>query len=80
MDEIAKLALKVMRNVQPSCELSEDVILFIMTAVVGWVRTNRIVNTNNYPEYITDEICELINEINTIDISSLVDEFLEGRT
>ena len=76
MDEIAKLALKVMRNVQPSCEFSEDVVLFIMTAIVGWVKTNRIMSTWDFPEYKIHNIYALIEEIYIFDISLLVDEFL----
>ena len=76
MERIARLALLALRNVCPSCELSSDIVLFLMTAVVGWVRVFRIMNSSDYPENKEDDLYNLFHEIEHISISSLVDEFL----
>ena len=76
MERIARLALLALRNVCPSCELSSDIVLFLMTAVVGWVKVCRILNTGDCSEYKEDKIYDLLHEIEHISISSLVDEFL----
>ena len=80
MDNIAKLALLVLRNVDSSNELTADIILFLMVCVIGWVKTNRIMNTDDFPEYKEAYIFDLIEELSSIDISSLVDEFLNEVT
>ena len=76
MERIARLALLALRNVCPSCELSSDIVLFLMTAVVGWVKVFRILNTGDCSEYKEDKLYDLFHEIEHISISSLVDEFL----
>ena len=76
MERIAKLALIALRNVCPSCELSSDIVLFLMTAVIGWVKVRAIMSTDDWNEVQADHIFDLIHEIDHICISSLVDEFL----
>ena len=77
MNTIAKLALLALRRVNPSSELSSDIVLFLMVCVIGWVKTNRIMDKDDFPEYQQGDIYDLIDELNHIDISSLVDEFLK---
>ena len=77
MNTIARLALLALRGVEPSSELSSDIVLFLMVCVIGWVKTNRIMDTTDFPEYKEDDLANLIEELNHISISSLVDEFLK---
>lgn len=77
MNTIAKLALLALRRVEPSSELSSDIVLFLMVCVIGWVKANRIMNNGDFPEYQQGDMLDLIEELNHISISSLVDEFLK---
>ena len=77
MNTIAKLALLALRGVKPSSELSSVIVLFLMVCVIGWVKTNRIMNNGDFPEYQQGDVLDLIEEMNHIDITSLVDEFLK---
>lgn len=77
MNEIDKLALLALRRVDPSNELSADIVIFLMVCVIGWVKTNRIMNNGDFPEYQQGDVLDLIEELNHIDITSLVDEFLK---
>ena len=77
MNEIAKLALLALRRVNPSNELSSDIVLFLMVCVIGWVKTNRIMNNGDFPEYQQADMINLMDDLKHISISSLVDKFLE---
>lgn len=77
MIEIAKLALLALRRVEPSNELSSDIVLFLMACVIGWVKTNRILDNGDFPEYQQADMFNLMCDLKHVDISSLVDEFLE---
>ena len=76
MKEIAKLALLAIRNVEPSCELSSDICLFIMDCIIGWVKTIEVMQTADSSEFKEDQIFNLMHELDHICTSSLVDEFL----
>lgn len=77
MKELAKQALIALRNGDPVEEMSVEVVLFLMTCVIGWVKAYEIYDTTEFPEYKEADMEDLVNELNHISISSLVTEFLK---
>lgn len=77
MEEITKLAIQVLRNIQPSSDFSSDIVCFLMYCVYLTYHTEKIVNSDMEPEYIIKDLLDYMNEARHIQIGSLLDDILE---
>lgn len=76
MEEITRLAIQVLRNIQPSSDFSSDIVGYLMYCVYLTYHTEHVVNTDMEPTYKIKDLLSYMNDARHIQIGCLLDDIL----
>ena len=76
MEEITRLAIQVLRNIQPSSDFSSDIVGYLMYCVYLTYHTEKIVNSDMESAFKIDDLLSYMKDARHIQIGSLLDDIL----
>lgn len=73
---IEQATVKVLSQLNLRDELGIDCIDLAIVSVIGYAAVRRILNSDNFPELIANELDDLIDELDHMNINEMVRDFL----
>lgn len=72
MEELTRLAIQVLRNINPSSDFSSDIVGYLMYCVYLTYHTEKIVNSDMESAYKIDDILSYMKDTRHIQIGCLL--------
>ena len=76
MEEITRLAIQVLRNIQPSSDFSSDIVGYLMYCVYLTYHTEKTVNLDMEASLKIDDLLSYMNDARHIQIGCLLEDIL----
>lgn len=75
---IEQAAVKTLSRLNLKDELSIDIIDLAIGSIIGFSAARRIIRSDDFPEYKEADLCDLLDEVEKMNINEMVNDFLEG--
>lgn len=76
---IEQATVKMLSSLTLNNELAKDMVDLAIISVIGYLAVRKIVNSDNFPEYKEADLIDLFHEIDHMDISEMVYDFLSKK-
>ena len=75
---IEQATVKMLASLNLRDELAIDMCDLAIVSVIGYAAVRRILNSDNFPVLITNELDDLFDELDHMNINEIVADFLGG--